>query len=139
MTRKHIFPAGEYYIGDPCYLIPDKDWEKIGKDTNWWGSEYNSSSEPKDFDDGIYHWNKKTCFAAFTAHGDGCYGNRKGNTVIAVDSGLIGIIPLDEKENPKDPFDFYTYGLIRKFGKRFEVWEEDGIFHFGGKVKVNTK
>lgn len=122
MTRKHIFPAGEYYIGDPCYVIPDEDWDGVLKAT--------------DFDDGLYHWNGRICFTAFTKYGDGCYGNRNGDAMVAVDSGTIGIIPIRKDDEIEGLF--YPYTLLRTFGKKFEVWEEDGVFHFGSKVKINT-
>jgi hypothetical protein len=134
MTRKHIFPAGEYYIGDPCYIIPDEDWDCVLKTTNFFGSTEVGGT---DFDDGLYHWNGRTCFTAFTKHGDGCYGNRKGDAMVGVDSGTIGIIPFKKEDEIEGLF--YPYALLRTFGKKFLVWEEDGIFHFGSKVKINTK
>jgi|WetSurSiteA1Bulk_404760.scaffolds.fasta_scaffold02108_8 hypothetical protein len=133
MTRKHTFPAGEYYIGDPCYVIPDDDWMKAWEATCAWGA---ADGTPTDFDDGIFHWIGRTCFAAYTVHGDGSYGNRKGSTIISVDSGLIGIIPFKKGDEIEGLF--YPYTMLRTFGKKFEVWEEDGIFHFGNKVKINT-
>ena len=134
MTRKHIFPAGEYYIGDPCYIIPDEDWAELCINTNHWGA----GNEPEpNFDDGLFQWNGRTCFATFTAYGDGCYGNRKGDAMVGVDSGLIGIVPLKKEDEIEGLY--YPYTLLRTFGKRFEVWEDDGVFHFGNKVKINTK
>jgi len=134
MTRKHIFPAGEYYIGDPCYLIPDEDWDGVLEATNFFGV---GDGDAIDFDDGLYHWNGRTCFTAFTKHGDGCYGNKCGSVKVGVDSGTIGIIPLERKDLIEALFLPYT--VIRRFGKKFEVWEEDGVFHFGNKIKINTK
>jgi hypothetical protein len=134
MTRKHIFPAGKYYIGDPCYIIPDEDWDRVLKATNFFGIMDVGGT---DFDDGLYHWNGRTCFTYFTKYGDGCYGNKSGTAMVGVDSGTIGIIPL-KKEDTIEPLD-YPYTLVREFGKCFEVWEEDGVFHFGRKVKINTK
>jgi hypothetical protein len=141
MTRKHIFPAGEYYIGDPCYIIPDEDWDNLCKNTNYWGEGDNrfpiKDEDVVNFDDGLYHWEGRTCFAAFTKYGDGCYGDKKGNVMVGVDSGLIGIIPIKKGDEIEGLF--YPYTLLRTFGKKFLVWEEDGVFHFGNKVKINTK
>jgi hypothetical protein len=135
MTRKHIFPAGDYYIGDPCYLIDDEDWDGLCKSTNHWGV---GNEIPTNFDDGLYQWKNRTCFAAFTKYGDGCYGNRSGDAMVGVDSGLIGIIPIRKGDDDNIEGLFYPYTLIRTFGRKFEVWEEDGVFHFGRKVKINT-
>lgn len=136
MTRKHVFPAGKYYIGDPCYLISkDEDWKKVGEDTGWFGFD----SVAPGYDDGIFQWNGRTCFASGTAYGDGLYyvtpHEEYGDYEIGVDAGLIGIIPY--KNDKLDNF-APVLSMIVDFEKDFEVWEKDGIFHFG-KIKINTR
>lgn len=140
MTRKHTFPAGEYYIGDPCYIIPDEDWMPLLERTAYFGLPNHSEPSLEDWDDGVFHWDGRRCFVAGTKWGDGCYGNEKGDKVVGVDSGTIAIIPLKEgdSDNDKDGLPF-LYSIIVSYGKRFQVWEEDGVFHFGSKVKINTK
>lgn len=133
MTRKHIFPAGDYYIGDPCYLIPRKDWDGVIKSTNYFGE---GSLPQPNFDDGVYSWNGKRCFASYTAHGDGIYTNPRKTLTIGVDSGTISIIPVDRADEPKT-MTFFIYGNHVRFPKEFSVWEENGVFHFG-KIKIDT-
>ena len=36
--KKHIFKAGNYVIGDPCYFIADENWDKVLEDTGFFGS-----------------------------------------------------------------------------------------------------
>jgi|MudIll2142460700_1097286.scaffolds.fasta_scaffold124243_2 hypothetical protein len=131
MTRKHTFPAGSYFIGDPCYLIEDEDWDKIGDATNWFGAEFFPSTPPppKDWDDGLYHWNGKPCFASHTKYGDGCYHNASGTHEFWVDSGLIGVTPFDDNAPPKDDLGFWMGGIIIDPKYSFDVWEEDGVFY----------
>lgn len=143
MTRKHIFPAGVYLIGDPCHTIPNDEWDGIIEATNCFGSDswvYERKAEGKpigtDFDDGVYHWNGKTCFASGTRYGDGFYSSRGGAVQVGVDAGLIGIIPLTIGKQEGEPYKSFC-GSIVDFKSDFEVWEEKGVFHFG-KIKIDT-
>jgi|WetSurSiteA1Bulk_404760.scaffolds.fasta_scaffold14398_4 hypothetical protein len=138
MTRKHTLPAGLYFIGDPCYLIPDEDWDVIGDNTNWFGANLSDNMPPNDWDDGLYHWNGKLCFASHTKHGDGCFTFSRGRREIWVDSGTIGITPFDG--NPPDgaSLGFWLGGVIEEHKNPIEVWEEDGVFHIGKSVIRTT-
>lgn len=132
MTRKHTLPAGDYYIGDPCYLIPDEDWDEIGNATNWFGSEFFPSTPPppKDWDDGLYHWKKALCFASHTKHGDGVYYDGGHKQEYWVDSGLIGVTPIAGDFNDENlGLGYWLGGKIKKFKKPFTVWAENGTFH----------
>jgi len=141
MTRKHTLPAGTYFIGDPCYLIEDPDWDKIGDATNWFGSENNIMfpDAPVDWDDGLYHWNGLVCFASHTKYGDGVYHDGGRKQEYWVDSGLIGVTPFDGNYPEKAGLGFSLGGLIKDFKKPVVVWEEDGEFHIGRMIiRTNT-
>jgi len=138
MTRKHTLPAGLYFIGDPCYLIPDADWDKVGDATNWFGNDEQAPNPPVDWDDGLYHWNEKACFASSTKYGDGCYYNGNHSREFWVDSGLIGVTPFDGNSQVGAGLGFFLGGVIEQHTKPFEVWEEDGVFHIG-KMKIDTR
>lgn len=139
MTRKHILPAGLYFIGDPCYLIRDPDWDKIGDATNWFGCDDNIEfpNPPADWDDGLYHWNGKLCFASHTKYGDGIYTARRGKREIWVDSGTIGVTAFDGNPPLGMGRGFWMGGIVEEHEKPFEIWEEDGVFHIG-KMKIDT-
>lgn len=135
MTEKHIFPAGIYYIGDPCYVIADKDWDTLLNRTGVLGcSDKNDDGSPAQYEDGIFTYQDKKCFATGTAYGDGEYGvlGTFGDSV-AVDAGLIGIIPVDAITSIESA----DGGIIKVFNREFEVWENDGTFHFG-KYTIKT-
>lgn len=132
MTRKHIFPAGVYLITDPCHVIPNDEWGGIIEATNCFGI---GNKKATDFDDGVYHWKGSTCFAGFTAYGDGIYSDGKHRYKIGVDAGLIGIMPLETARDKGKTRPYF--GNIVEFKTNFTVWEKDGVFHFG-RIEINT-
>ena len=135
MTRKHSFPAGEYYIGDPCYVVEqDKDWDELIENTGVFGiyTENPKTHKPyPNWDDGCYQYKGKTCFAHGTALGDGLYSSQIG--IHPVDAGMLSIVPIEavDKFHPRD-------GVLHKFDEPFDVYEKNGVFHFGW-IKINTK
>lgn len=133
MTRKHMFPAGSYWIGDPCYVVKDENWGKLLDETACFGLP--EVGKPTGyFDDGLFHYNGETCFAQSTAYGDGTYALKDRNGVvegtIPVDAGLISIMPIYARDEMGS-------GVILSFDAPFGVWERNGVFHFGS-YKVNT-
>jgi hypothetical protein len=76
----YTLPAGDYFIGDLCYVLSDKIYHKV-----FGGTGYSS---------GIYEENKTglTFLVANTAYGDGYFSSSDGRE-FAVDAGIIGICP----------------------------------------------
>ena len=78
---------GTVWIGDPCYIIPDKDWGAF-LDTLWKGDDSGQIIKtPKGY---IYVWG--------TRHGDGeypVYRDRKEIGTCGVDAGLLCITYYD--------------------------------------------
>ena len=79
MRKGLILPAGEYYIGDPCYLF-GKSWDDILEVTNV-------------FENDVDEYKNHKFFVGNTAYGDGEYYDRNGHPY-PVDSGLIGVFPI---------------------------------------------
>lgn len=126
-TKKVMFGAGEYYIGDICYVIDDVGdaWEKIGMQIGWGGME--SFADWRE----IFYHNGQDGWMSSTAWGDGSYYDNFGR-MYWVDSGSLGILPLSA-------CDLGGFGgNIVKFDKPFEVFCDDGIFFFGNII-INTK
>jgi hypothetical protein len=116
------FKKGEYYIGDPCYVVEDDDWIKLLEDNNY-------------FHDCNFIYKGKKCYADGTAYGDGCYQDNHGEAY-GVDAGLLGIIPVSIiKVNKKE---MKRLGNVVKFTKDFNVDSGNGIFHFGN-ITINTR
>lgn len=129
---KFKFPAGTYYIGDPCYMIDDDDWQEIGDKTGWFGA----GNEPFINYNGLFELKGRTCFAEGTHWGDGVYSDNKGNQY-GVDAGLIGLVPLDVCKSDDLPRMLEELGAVHEFKTPFEVYQKDGYFHFGDVI-VNT-
>ena len=128
MTTKHILPAGKYYIGDPCYVVADNLWDKLIDSTGCFGLDLENVTN---WNDGKFFYKALPCFASGTAYGDGVYRDGMGGKY-PVDAGLIGIMPV---ENCKKSG--LNLGRIVEFLHSFEVWEDNGIFHFG-HIRIDT-
>ena len=63
----------DYYLGDPCYVIPDDEWGDFCNTMNYDGEDF--------------EFNGETCRVVGTG-GDGDFGG------LSVDAGIIGVIPV---------------------------------------------
>jgi hypothetical protein len=131
---KIVLPAGEYYVGDPSYICPDKKWPEILATTNW------LSRDPQVFRSHIL-------FCHRIANRKGCWHNRIEPTqIFSIDSKYFGIVPMELvwKMNSEVPFDqeritlIGELGAVIKFDEPFEATADHGIFNFGDKVLINT-
>lgn len=115
--------AGEYYIGDCCYVIGDEtpafDWVDDFLEQFWVDSENINLGGHQ-----IVAYN--------TSHGDGVYPSNVGFE-FPVDAGLIGIIPKDVWESCEPPFGC----LLVKFDTDFVCDSFGGTLQFGS-VLINT-
>jgi len=132
--KKHTFEKGLYVIGDPCYFINDENWDKVLEDTNFFGCPMVNDKKPADWDEGLFHYKGKPCFAHATKYGDGEYRILGRGKSVAVDSGAIGVMPLLACDTLPELSDLYE---IISFGKNFEVWEDNGVFYIG-KYVIDT-
>jgi hypothetical protein len=78
-------PAGKYILGDPCYAVPDSDWDALLKSCNFFESPIGYIK------DGLQEF---PVLAFSTRWGDGCYKGTDGN-LYPVDAGLIGLVPVE--------------------------------------------
>ena len=111
-------PAGNYYIGDLCYVV--ENWE-----------EYHQLFFPNDGSDdqhiGVFTNSEGVKFANYgTAFGDGIYYDEERNEY-AVDSGSIGCIPIEAIQEP------HALGNVVYFPVEFdcEYIESSGTIRIG--------
>lgn len=109
-----------FYIGDPCYVLPDEIYNEI------WGDKYN-------FKDGKIEVGDKAFLVHGTAYGDGEYFDGIG-TSYGVDSGTLALIPLELiKDNELIPDEgAYEYGKV-VYGTKGSLKyydDETGMFEF---------
>ena len=120
------FPAGKYYIGDPCYLF-DQSWDKILQENQYFDKEDQVINGVSVMVDG-------------TAWGDGLFfGNFEGR--IPVDAGLIGILPVEliglDNKVTIEQVTAEDFGLIVDFATPIDCYTEEGVFHFGD-ITIDT-
>ena len=80
-------PAGEYFLGDPCYAVPQDDWMPLLQDAKY-------------FDNPTGTVNGYTVIGFNTAYGDGSYRGTDGFDY-GVDAGLIGLTPMSATKTPR--------------------------------------
>ena len=110
-------PAGSYFICDPCYVIPDEDWDRFCMLPENTVTTFTLSSG-------------KTIIVWFngTEYGDGMYTAESyhGSFSVGVDSGTIGVIQVFESVKPG-----YSDNYIIHPKRKFEVSFEEGLFTIG--------
>ena len=117
MNTVYAFPAGTYYVGDPCYCFNRDTWLLLGNQTDWF------HKTP------IGKLGKVPMLAFGTAYGDGEYPDNAGRRY-PVDSGLIGLVP----EALIDA-DYSDCGHLIVFDKPFDCEENGpGCMRFGNII-----
>lgn len=79
-----LVPAGEYWLGDPCYSVRDEDWIPWLEAADYTNERVLWAQIP-----GTEYW----ALGLSTQWGDGCYLDEQGNEY-GVDAGLIGLVPV---------------------------------------------
>ena len=125
--------GGKYFIGDPCYVIRDEDWQRFCEEFLF------ECDKGTAFNSGYGVFDGRKVFAHGTAYGDGNYegSNREE---YGVDSGTIGAIPV-ELCDPATVEDAVERGLgtIEFYPNAFDCWYEDGRFNFfNGELVIDT-
>lgn len=123
------FPAGKYYIGDPCYVFEDDVWQKGCKQMFKDGRSV-TDQEGGVFIEVIGDNGKIYCWwQADTDYGDGTYKDQYGYEY-GVDAGCIGIVPFEMLDEPKGKF-WSTYdgnvGRLVDCNEPFEVCKDGSI------------
>jgi hypothetical protein len=116
------YPAGKYYIGDICYALSSTVYELQ------WGQKHNYAI-------GTHEVTYKDITNTFTVNstkwGDGLYLDELSSMDFIVDSGTIGIVPINlcSSKNIKDGK--IEGGHIIESSTPIEFNSQDGIFVIG--------
>lgn len=134
-TERVMIPAGKYVLGDPCYSVPDKLWDSLLDSCGYFDVRDRGSNV------GTIEVNDKTysVLGFGTAYGDGSFKGSDGNEY-CVDSGLIGLVPLELAEMKDDLKDCYLdAGLVQivEFTANTLCTNHDGDMVFGD-ITINT-
>jgi hypothetical protein len=118
-------PAGKYYIGDLCYVMPDEDWEQLciltAPRMGTWGKSTQGEFELAD-------GRRFACYD--TKWGDGVYHDEIGHSY-SVDAGVIGCIKLEDIKYVDNYDQFLDVGAIVEFDEPFVTSEHEGQIQFG--------
>jgi hypothetical protein len=114
---------GQYYVGDPCYLIRDDDEWKDFLALVWAAEQEKDENGKSGYEKGIVvEYRGQACFVCATNVGDGCYRDQYG-AEYPVDAGMIAAIP--------------SRGFGIHFKKRFAVGSDVGRWLKGRKrIKI---
>lgn len=147
LDPRSLLPPGEYYIGDPCYVIRDEDWMDCLEETAYFnmlepGTE--RKYRPSDLQNGVFSFEDgneiQYRFAgSSTKYGDGCYPCRENGMQLGecgVDAGLIAAVPVAMVEAVGEPSGL-DLGVLHTFEHPFNIGYDDGVISFG-HVKVIT-
>ena len=83
--KLNTLPAGRYWVGDPCYVVPQDKWSDFCN--RWFALDKMAGHE-----DNAYYFQ--------TAYGDGVYwlcGDAKRKS-LGVDAGMLSVIPAADVE-----------------------------------------
>ena len=126
-------PAGDYWIGDLCYVIDDDCgyWDEVCKALFKVDEDGNYVSNRG----GVYELSNGIQYAIYgTAWGDGGYEDQNGK-VYGVDAGVIGCINvLDIKKLGSS---IASGGHVHHFENEFDTGYDDGTIFFGS-LKIET-
>jgi hypothetical protein len=124
---KVTVPPGTYFLGDPCYAVPDADWAPLL-----------ASCDTFERPVGCVRGFEVLAFG--TRWGDGTYTDGDGNEY-GVDAGLIGLTPMGMNPSGKDQYggDLAALGQIVTFPDETVCTTdgESGLLVFGD-VKIDT-
>jgi len=115
--------AGEYYIGDLCYVMNDQEWDEVCDRESW---------------DGEFTLKDGRKFALYsTVYGDGVYHTSIGGSC-CVDAGSIGcILKSDIKTNKYDHI--HDLGIFHTFDTDFDTSAEKENHYDEEEYKYETK
>lgn len=128
---------GTYFLGDPCYTIPNDKHDE-------WMDLLNSCNF---FRDSPIGWYKRPAgtgavttievLSFDTKYGDGAYYDQEGH-YYAVDAGMIGLTPETVWRDIVDVKWLEGCGQVVTFPDPIVCKSDDGDLHFGG-YHINTR
>lgn len=127
-------PAGEYYVGDLCYVMHDA-WQEVCD--NMFEAEKVSDGYRAPAVYGEFTLADGRRYALYpTYFGDGQYQDQQGRSY-AVDSGTIGCILLSDLDSEEEANAKASLGNLVRFDRDFDTSEESGLIRIGD-VHIET-
>ena len=123
------YPAGKYYIGDICYALNTKVYHRQ------WGRthKYDKGTFMVNYNGILY-----TFSVNYTRFGDGTFNDNVNNLKFTVDSGTIGIIPLNLCDPKNVKGGKVQGGHIIESSTPIEFKSKEGVFVIGYNNNSNV-
>jgi hypothetical protein len=118
-------PPGRYWVGDPCYSIPNDEWMPWLE-----AADYTRNSREHVLAAKV---GGHIAVGVSTAYGDGEYPDEQGR-MYGVDAGLIGVVPVEIAENK---YNHDEAGRIIEFDREFDCYYDDGVVVLG-PIRIHT-
>lgn len=119
-------PAGTYFVGDPCYAVPDALWSEFLERGSFVGNE-------------MLRIDNMYAAAVDTMHGDGEYRDAKGEYTFPVDAGLLGVVNVDAiQKEMLDDIVAHKMGAIVTFDTPFKVSVDGYGLVRVGEILIDT-
>jgi hypothetical protein len=124
---KITVPAGKYFLGDPCYAVPDELWDDLLNDAKY----FQKKATGKVAGHRVVSFN--------TAYGDGCFAASDGCSY-CVDAGMIGLTPVELIKTNQRYSDeqLKSLGRFVEFNDKTECAANRGRMRFGDIV-IDTR
>jgi len=125
------YPAGEYWVGDPCYVVLDEHWGDWLDATGWTSPIMQAQI------DLLPGYTFNVC-GVNTAWGDGGFDDQFGFGY-CVDSGMIGVVPeryryfMEHYRSSKayELDHLKTLSQLVNFAEPFDIYRKGGVIHIG--------
>lgn len=114
-------PPGRYFMGDPCYAVPQDLWMPLLESCGYF------ETSP------VGHVAGLEVLAFATAWGDGSYYDQYSNAFL-VDAGLIGLTPIELALRKADADELNTLGLVVDFEQPTLCHKHEGQLIFGRHI-----
>jgi hypothetical protein len=121
MSETTTMPGGTYWVGDPCYGVPDEYWMQWLEAADY---THNRILQAEVLG--------RQVLGIGTAHGDGCYFDQNGDDY-PVDAGLIGLVPASLCQTPPFGMKLHVFSGPITCG-----YEEDGGVIVLGDLRIVT-
>lgn len=122
-SLKVIMPKGEYWVGDPCYFVPEGEW-----------IPWLDAADYRNNKDLVAEINEFPVVGFSTKYGDGVY-HADGGALLAVDSGLIGLVPT---RLAHDKYVFRERGFKHTFKSSALCFSDNEGNIFLGDITIST-
>lgn len=119
-------PAGEYWVGDPCYAVPDERWMEWLEAADYMNEH---SLLVADLDG-------HTVLGLGTAYGDGVFVGSDGFDY-GVDAGLIGVVPVEVADYSDEKYPAGALMRRVEFTEPFECRYSNGTIILGN-IRIDT-